>query len=354
VAPGFEPVRDAFASVFADLGERGAAAAVWHDGRLVVDLWGGGAGAGRPWRADTLAHVYSVSKPYVAAAALALVGRGELALDEPVAPIWPELQAGRDGLTLRQALAHQAGLAAFREPVALTDWDATCAALARTAPWWPPGTAHGEHALTYGHLVGELVRRASGRRLDAVLREDIAGPAGLDFAFALDPDERARCADVETAAGWPDDLLAEGGALYRQALTVPPDALRPAVVNSAAWRAAPVPAVNGHGTARAVAAFYGMLIAGGRAGAVRVLDAGLVREALTPCAVGRDLVLERDVGWGLGPQIEGAEAGLGGIGGSVGYAHLDAGFGFGYVTRTLAGHDRADRVADAVEAALAA
>jgi CubicO group peptidase (beta-lactamase class C family) len=185
------------------------------------------------------------------------------------------------------------------------------------------------------------VRRSSGRTVGDVLRT-----FGLDFAVGLCPEEAARAADVVDLSGtWEQDLVAGRGELLRQALTVPPDALRPAVVNSARWRAAEVPAVNGHGSARAVASFYGLLLRGGAG----ILDPALVAEALAPQAAGPDLVLERDVTWGLGPQLDPGEFGMGGIGGSVGYANVEAGFGFAYVTRTLADHARADLVATALE-----
>ena len=249
--------------------------------------------------------------------------------------------------TVRHLLSHQAGLPAFREPAPdLTDWGATVGSLAASPPWWEPGTALGEHALTYGHLVGEVVRRATGEPLGAVLRRLVTGPLEVDFWIGTG-DATSVATVVEPTGTWGMRLLEAGGELYREALGVPA-ALDPGTVNSAAWRAAEIPAVNGHGSARAIARFYAALVEGG----ARVLDPGVVREAVTPQAVGPDLVLGRAASWSLGPQVDGPEIGLGGIGGFVGYGHLDGGFGFGFVTRTLGDFDRVDRVAGAFEACL--
>lgn len=319
-------------------------------GRLVVDLWGGTADGHNPWRRDTIVHAYSVVKPVVAATAVALVGSGELALDGPVRAVWPELRAAEDGLTLRQVLTHAAGLVAHdEESTPLTDWDATCAALARQEPQWQPGTAFGEHALTYGHLVGELVRRVTGRRFGAVLQERIAGPLGMDLHVGLDANQRARAADlVEQEVGAAKLRRREATGLYRRALGLKPDALDPDVVNGEAWRSAEIPAVNGHLDARALARFYACLAGGGELDGIRVLDPGLVREVTRAQVSGIDGVLGSTTAWGLGPQIEDGQIGMGGLGGSAGWLDVERGLSIGYVTRTLGGFDRVD----AIEAAL--
>ena len=349
VASGFGPVREAFASLFDDLGETGASVAAVAQGRPVVELWAGRADAATPWRRDTAVHTYSVTKPFTAAVLLALVGQGRVDLDDLVTAWWPGYGAhGKQDTTVRHVLSHQAGLPAFAEPAPdLTDWPATVAHLAARAPWFEPGTAIGEHALTYGHLVGEIVRRVTGELPALALRRLVSGPLELDFWIGAGG-ATSVAAVVDPTGTWGADLLAGGNDAYRAALGVPAGPLDPAVVNSPAWRAAQVPAVNGHGTALAVARFYAALVDGGAG----VLDAGVVREALTPQAIGTDVVLGREVAWGLGPQIDGAEVGLGGIGGHVGYGNRDARFGFGFVTRTLGGFDRADRVAAAFEACL--
>jgi CubicO group peptidase (beta-lactamase class C family) len=352
VEAGFEPVRAAFAEGFANRGELGASAAAVVDGRLVVDLWGGTADdAGRPWRRDTLVNVFSVTKPLAAACLLALVDRGLVRLDEPVARRWPEFaEAGKADVTVRQVLAHQAGLDYFREPLTaddLLDWRRATALLAGSSPRWPPGSTHGEHAAFYGHLVGELVRRADGRRPGRFLRDELARPWRLDFHVGLEQGELARVADVVDPGGGLRREVLAGPEPYRLALDNPPAMLDPGVVNSRRWREAEIPAVNGHGTARAVACFYAGLAAGGELDGVRLLSEGLVAQLVEPQRDGEDEVLGRRVIWGLGVQIENGGYGLGGIGGSAGWWDT-RGYAFGYATRRLGTHDRAEAVDAAV------
>lgn len=367
VAPGFEPVREAFEHAFAELGELGAGVAVFHRGRLVVDLWGGWTDAARtaPWRRDTIVHTYSTIKPMVAACALILVDRGHLALDAPVTTWWPKLGGdGKAPISVRQLLSHQAGLVALRDDVPadeLLDWQRMIARLEAEPPWWEPGTAHGEHAYFYGHLVGELVRRADPRRrpLAQFLAEELAAPWGLDLQIGVRTADRGRVAPLSgLEALFPGGHPVSGGPLYDRALSNPPGMLLPEVVNSPAWMAAEVPAVNGFGTAEAVARFYQGLLAGGELDGQRVLSEGLCREATSAQVSGRDFVLERDVTWGLGVQLEegpeGSSFGHGGLGGSAGYAIPDLHFAFGYLTNLMAGHERGDTVAEAAEACAAA
>ena len=336
---------EAFASVIAAQPGTGAALAVCCDGRLVVDLWGGYADRDRtrPWAADTLVQPYSVSKPFVAVCALHLAGAGRLDLDAPVQRYWPEFRAPA---TVRQVLSHQAGVVALDQPApaaALLDWSWLCGLLAAQEPSWPPGTAHGESALFYGHLAGELVRRVDGRSPGRYLREEICGPRGLDFAFGLTPAEQARTADI---TGLDDAFRAAGLArrpgLYRRAMTNPPGALDAAVVNGAAWRAAEVPAVNGHGTARAVAGFYQALATGG------LLGPGLLAEAVTPQCQGPDRVFGGELAWGLGFAVDEDGYGMGGVGGSYGGQSVTGGYSIGFVTGSAGDHDRLERVEDAL------
>src|SRR5215470_6046117 len=273
VAAGFEPVRECFAEIAGKQSSTGLAFAAWSDGRWLADLWGGYADLGRhrPWQAGSLVQPYSVSKPFAAICALRLAEAGRLDLDAPVQRYWPRFRARA---TVRHVLSHQAGVVLLDQPVATEafyDWDYLCGLLAAQEPAWEPGTAHGESALFYGHLVGELVRRVDGRGVGQFLREEICGPLELDFSFGLSPDQQQRVVDLTglgeafwaaDAAGRPD--------LYRLAVSNPPGALDAAVVNSAAWRAAEIPAINGHGTARALAGFYHALAAG------RLLSPGML------------------------------------------------------------------------------
>jgi CubicO group peptidase (beta-lactamase class C family) len=335
VAPGLEPVRDAFAEV---LGEDpvGAALAVDLDGELVVDLWGGWRDETRelPWERDTLVHTYSVSKPFVAIALLLLVDSGMVGLDEPVAAYWPEFAAGgKAGIPVRWLLTHQAGLEVLPEPQppeVLLDWERFCAALAAARPSWEPGTRHGEHALTFGHLVGEVARRVDGRTVGGLLREELPW---LDFRIGLTDAEQERCADVVGVS----PALARDDR-WKRVLTNPPGVLDPSVVNGVAYRAAEVPAVNGYGTARAVARLYGALLRG------ELLSEGLRQKALLPQVSGVDEVVGRHLSWGLGVQVDADGFGMGGVGGSLGAASRSGRYGIGFLPAYMIDHGRADRL----------
>lgn len=334
----FEAVRDCFAAIIAAQPGTGAAFAVRCDGRPIVDLWGGYADAGlnRPWQADTLVQPYSVSKPFAAVCALRLIDGGRLDLDAPVQRYWPEFRAPA---TVRQVLSHQAGVVALTEPAptqAFYDWDRLCDLLAAQEPSWVPGTAEGESALFYGHLVGELVRRVDGRRPGQFLREEICGPHGIDFHFGLSPALQARTADLTGLDAEFQASGTEGRPLYAQALGNPPGAVDGSVVNGAAWRSAEVPAVNGHCTASAVAAFYDTLASGA------ILSPGLLAEAVTPQCSGMDLVIGDEIAWGLGFAIEKNNYGMGGIGGSYGGLDTAGGYTIGFVTGSAGSHDRVE------------
>ena len=340
VESGFEPLRDAFARILDAQVGTGAAVAAWHEGRWVADLWGGAADAAqtRGWQADTLVMPYSVSKPFAAICLLLLVQRGQVDLDAEVQRYWPEFGTPA---TLRQLLSHQVGVVALdspAEPELLYDWARLVDVLAGTSPRWESGTAIGENALFYGHLIGEVVRRVDGRSLGSFLRQEVCAPLGLDFVFGLAEGELGRVAELtgltpefrrSTSFGRP--------ALYAEALLNPPGALDAAVVNSEEFRQAEIPAINGHGTAGAVAGFYAALLEG------RLLTPELRDEAARPQAGGVDLVLggePRD--WGLGFIVDEDGFGMGGTGGSSGWASTAGGYAFGFTTGTMGTHDRAD------------
>ena len=342
VAAGFEPVRESFTDVVRGQDGTGAATAIWHDGRWVADLWGGWTDSARtiPWQRDSIVMPYSVTKAFTALAALVLVDRGLLDLDEAVQRHWPEL---RTPATVRQLLSHQVGLVALADPAPpelLLDWDGLCSRLAVEEPLWTSGTAIGESALFYGHLVGELVRRVDGRSLGMFLRQEVCGPASLDFHIGLDERALARTVDLTGVASLVADLEGpDRPDLLRRALLNPPGALDPDTVNSAAFRRAAIPAINGHGTARAVAGLYAALLTG------RIISPSLRDEAARAQASGVDRVMggpERS--WGLGFGVDDEGFGMGGIGGSVGWASTRDGYAFAFLTGTMGGHDRADAV----------
>ena len=345
----FGLVRDCFAEILAAQAGTGAAFAAWCDGRLVIDLWGGYADLGRRrrWEPDSVVQPYSVSKPFAAVCALRLVEAGRLDLDAPVQRYWPGFRAPA---TVRHVLSHQAGVVMLDREAptgAFYDWDRLCALLAQQQPAWEPGTAHGESALFYGHLVGEMVRLVDGRGVGRFLREEVCGPAGLDFAFGLSPAQQARAVDLTGL----DDAFRTGNAagrpdLYRLAVANPPGAQDGAVVNSAAWRAAEIPAVNGHGTAAAVAGFYHTLATGS------LLSRGMLAEAVTAQCAGPDRVMGGHTAWGLGFGIGEDGYGMGGLGGSYGGTDTVGGYSVGFVTGSVGSHERVDKLENALRECL--
>jgi CubicO group peptidase (beta-lactamase class C family) len=352
----FAAVREAFEHNFRERGELGAAVAVTVDGTTVVDLWGGWADAAgtRPWERDTLVNVWSTTKGPVALCAHILADRGLLDLDAPVAAYWPEFAAaGKEKVLVRHLLSHRAGLSGLREQHSLADlydWELTTARLAATEPWWEPGTRSGYHALTYGFLVGEVVRRISGLRPGAFLEREVTGPLGIDFTVGLPAKEAGRAAEMVHP---PAASRSEQAAIFGQltpaalaALTNP--AVGAAEANTPEWRAAEIPAANGHGTARAVAALYGVFAGRGSHGGRRILSpeaAERVREGQGSC---RDLVLgaglDGETEIGLGLWLSGSNGSYGpnprafghdGFGGSCGLADPEAGVSLGYVMNRM-------------------
>jgi CubicO group peptidase (beta-lactamase class C family) len=347
VERGFDLVEAEFAEIVQTQAGTGASAAVWLDGRWLVDLWGGVADASgtTAWSRDSIVQPYSVTKPFVAVCALLLVERGELELDAAVQRYWPEFTARA---SVRQLLAHQAGVVALDEPAPTElfyDWQAMCSRLAAQSPAWEPGSAHGESALFYGHLVGELVRRIDGRSVGVFLREDVCGPLGLDFGIGLDATDQARAVEITGL----DDAFRSGAAekpeLYRRAIANPPGARDPAVVNSARWRAAEIPAVNGHGTAHGIAGFYAALLEG------RVLAPTLLADATSVQASGIDRVFGERNAFGLGFGIDTDGFGMRGLGGSFGGASRD-GYAIAFLTGSMGSHDRAIGVENALRTCL--
>ena len=342
VAPGFEPMRDAYAA----LDEPGSALAVVIDGEPVVDLW-----TGEGWERDTLVHVFSTTKPLGALCLLRLVDAGRVGLDDRVTSIWPEYgAAGKAATTVRQLLAFQGGVVAFADPQPLDlllDWDRCAAQLAAEAPTWTPGSAHGEPALVYGHLVGELVRRIDGRSLGTYFREEVAEPLGLDTHIGITGPAAARVTDVEDPDGsWAAALRDGADELKRRGLENPPGLLDPAVLNGAAWRAAEIPAANAHTDARSLARLYSALARGGELDGTRLLSEDLLAEAVRVHGDGVDAVFGMPVQVGLGWRLDGAgvfphaEFAYGGIGGSLAYGSRERRMGVAFTVRHLAEFDR--------------
>ncbi|GIH80522.1 serine hydrolase domain-containing protein [Planobispora longispora] len=348
----FEGVRKAFEENFSARGEIGAAVAVTVDGTTVADLWGGHADRARtrPWERDTLVNAWSTTKGIVALCVHMLADRGLLDLDAPVASYWPEFAAaGKRDLPVRWLLSHRAGLSGTREPTTgddLLDWELMTSRLAAMEPWWEPGSRSGYHALTYGYLVGEVVRRIDGRTVGRFLREEVTGPLGLDFAVGLPESEDGRVAELVQE---PPPAGSEQAEIYAQmhpaALAALANPLFGAEgANTPAWRRAEVPAANGHGTARAVAALYGVMACGGSWDGRRLLSAEAVERAWQGQGSCVDLVLGAGFGGeteiALGYWLSGARGSYGpnprafghdGYGGSFGLADPEARLSIGYV-----------------------
>ena len=264
----FARVREAFEGNFVAHGEVGAAVAITLDGRPVVDLWAGHADAARrsPWRRDTLVNVFSVSKALTTICALRLIERDLLELDAPVARLWPEFAAGgKEAITLRQILCHRAALPAVKQTLpegAMLDWPRMTSALAAQQPWWVPGEQHGYHVNTFGFLVGELVRRASGHSVGELLRDEVARPLEADVHIGLEPAQHGRVADFLWTADLPPTPPDPAALPHEYALQWMTYFNPPGVsgsggwVNRADWRSGEVPSTNGHATARGLARVF--------------------------------------------------------------------------------------------------
>lgn len=377
VAAGFESVRDAFADNFASHGDIGAAVCVYRDGRPVVDLWGGVADtdSGRPWSRDTLQLVYSATKGVTATVAHVLAQSGELDLDAPVATYWPEFAAnGKAGTPVRWLLSHRAGLVTLDRPVPLAGalaWQAMVDALATQSPQWTPGTAHGYHGRTFGWLVGEVIRRVTGRTPGRYFAQEIAGPLGVDFFIGLPARERDRVSrmvyqqafDAATLA--PEAIPAELRGMVAAmldpqsltnrafAITEPPEI----DFNSAEVQAAEIPASNGIGTAHGLARLYAALV--GPVDGTRLLSPETVAAASEEQAAGVDKVLLVPSRFASGYMLPteqlpltGPKAfGHPGRGGSLAFADPERGIGFGYVmNHIIEGNPHDPRAANLVAA----
>ncbi len=362
VDAGFEGVADAFRSNFAEHGEVGAATAVYVGGRKVVDLWGGVAdrATGAPYTEDTLQLVFSTTKGATAACANLLAQGGELDMDAPVATYWPEFKAaGKADIPVRWLLCHKAGLPYVDAALTLDEalaWDPVIRALEAQAPVWEPGTAHGYHATTYGWLVGEVVRRITGKSIGTYFADEIAGPLGLEFWIGLPEEQQHRVAPLITFPKPTDPAMI---ALVEQfigpetmlgkALTAPSGvfAMEDDVWNRPEVRAAEIPAANGVTNARSLARFY--------AGLTGPLDGSPAAPLLAPAQIaaasetqtsGADQVIMMETTVGLGfwtsspyAPYGGAKAiGHGGAGGSLGFTDPEHGIGFGYVMNRMLQH----------------
>lgn len=332
----FTAVPGALAGLLDD-GDAGASVAVFVDGEPVVDVWGGFADADRtiPWQRDTITNVWSVTKTMTALCALVLADRGELDLAAPVGRYWPEFAvAGKEKVLVRHLLAHTAGLPDWDGPVQdLYDWPSATARLAAQHPQWEPGSAAGYHSLTQGFLVGEVVRRITGRNLGDFFAEEVAGPLGADFHIGL-PAEH----DHRVALTVPPSSRDEDYAASAPGSSAPPAAgtgIRVRDGNSVAWRRAQIPAASGFGNARSVALVQSVMACGGVVRGLRLLSQAGCDRAREEQFHGVDRILGMSVRYGLGYGLFGSAHGWGGWGGSIVMVEPDDRMAVAYVTNQM-------------------
>lgn len=356
VAPGFEPVRDAFQANFDAGVEAGAATSIYKDGVKIVDLWGGVRNPqNEPWEEDTLQLVFSTTKGATAACAALLVQRGLLDVDAPVASYWPEFAAeGKTDIPVRWLLSHRAGLPGVDNPLTPEEvcaWTPVTDALAAQKPYWEPGTKHGYHALTYGHLVGEVIRRISGMTVGEYFASEIADPLDAEFHIGLPAEKEPRVskfvqgpppdfANMEVT----DDVKELVAAIMDPTSVVSKsfNFIQPSLdMDSAAVHAAEIPAANGICTARGLARFYAGLF--GEVDGVRILDDATIAMFTAEQTHGKDEILKKITRFGLGFMLDGPDVpyfgegsfGHDGAGGSLGFADPGSGIAFGYVMNRM-------------------
>jgi len=351
----YAQVRAVFEENLAKGDDIGASFAATVEGEMVVDLWGGFADAAktRPWARDTIINVYSTTKTMTALTALLIADRGDLDFDAPVARYWPEFAAnGKAGVKVSHLMSHSAGLSGWKEKITthdLYDWEKMTSLLAAQAPYWEPGTAPGYHALTQGYLVGEVVRRITGKSLGTVFREEIAEPLGADFWIGLPASEDARVAELIPPP--PGAAVGEAsGETELQANMSHNPGVDVGETRTRAWRGAEIPAAGGTGNARSIAQVHVILANGGVAQGKRFLSEAGCRKALELQIAGQDLILGAPARYGMGFGLAGGVVPLpnpntiywGGYGGSLIIIDMDARTTFGYAMNKMAGTTQGD------------
>ena len=354
--------------------DRGGAICLEVKGEKVLDLWGGYKDQDRneAWEENTIVNVFSTTKGIAAICLLQLIEKGLIDIEKPVSNYWPEFsQSGKEDIPVKYLFCHKSGLCGVREPLetgAFSDWDLICNQLAKQEPLWEPGSAHGYHAITYGHLVGELLKRVDGRTIGTYFKEEIAEPLDLDFWIGLPDSEFDRVSDIYPSKPsplqflfpllaklprfllpGPTKFLVDFGDTSKPvgaAFNNPPIASNNGMeANTKKWRSAEIPAANGHGTARSIAKLYGVLANGGSLDGLHILSPDTIEMARTTQSDGKDLVLggmHTRFGLGfmlgtenvsMGPNSE--AFGHGGAGGSLGFADPDNNISLGFVMNQM-------------------
>ncbi|MFI1972837.1 serine hydrolase [Streptomyces cinnamoneus] len=340
----FSAVREAFANSLQSGADVGASVAVYLDGELVVDLWGGYADQARtrPWQRDTITNVWSTTKTMTALCALVLTDRNELDLSAPVAKYWPEFgTAGKEHIEIRHLLSHTAGLPDWDQPMTLDDlcdWEKATTLLARQSPRWEPGTTSGYHRFTHGFLIGEVIRRICQESIGTFFADQIAGPLDADFHIGLAAKHDHRVSEVIPAPG--------PAPTPNPQVTVPVGAYVTAQdTRSTQWRRAEIPAADGYGNARSVAAVQSVLSTGGLTPSARLLSETTCRTVFNEQSHDIDLVLGIPVRFGMGYALNASDSPVstsnvhtcfwGGRGGSLVVNDLDARMTFTYVMNQM-------------------
>jgi CubicO group peptidase (beta-lactamase class C family) len=346
----FAAVKEAFRKNFESDLEVGASFAATIDGKFVVDIWGGYADAAktRQWERDTIVPVFSTTKVMTAICALMLIDRGQLDPDALVSKYWPEFaQAGKEKIPVRYLLSHQSGLAGFDEPVpweTLYDWDRMVKLLEKQKPWWEPGKHCGYHALTFGYLVGELVRRITGKTLGTFFREEVAVPLDADFHIGFSAEHDHRVGELIRPPllkpGEPGYVEMAPGSLFWKAMMMDSSG----TYNERAYRGAEIPAINGHGNAHAIARVGAAMACGGELDGVRLMGLPTIETAIEEQCYDTDLVMNTPIRYGLGFGLNCKETPIGpnprtfwwgGMGGSLMVMDLDARLSWAYVMNKM-------------------
>ena len=352
-----ERLTELFQENFARFGELGAAVSIWQHGKPVVELHRGFRDAKRqqPWTADTIVLLWSATKGLGSACLLHALQERGIALDRSVAEFWPEFaQAGKRDVTIAQLLSHQAGLSALDETTDILNYSAVIAALEKQKPLWPPGTAHGYHARTFGFLIDECVRRITGKRISEYWRHLFAEPLGLDIWIGLPPDEQKLTATIYAAKAGGEQTpaefyreLATPGTLVRKTFTSPTGLHSIAAMNTPENRATNVVSFSGIGSASALAKFYGMLANNGEIDGKRFFKADTIAQMTTTLASGIDRILQIPTAFSAGFMKDSPEAaqrifgpsvsafGHPGAGGSNAFADPEHGLSFAYVMNQM-------------------
>lgn len=317
----FSGVVTAFRRNFEDLGEVGASVAIMREGRLVVDIWAGHSDTGlsQPWKRDTITNVFSITKTMATLSALVLADRGDLDVFKPVADYWPEFAAnGKEKIEVRHLMSHTSGLSGWDKKITIReicDWRESTAILAEQKPWWQPGTSSGYHALTQGHLVGEVIRRITGESIGEFFAKEIAEPLGADFHIGLGERDFYRVSDViYPREDIRDQMMERARSLVKLGVT---DEIAVKTlqnprnnednVNSEWWRKAEIPAANGHGNARSVATIQGLITNGGEINGVRLLNTETIDLIFQEQSNGLDLVFLMPLRFGIGYALPNEE-----------------------------------------------